>query len=197
MEFQPEKLKGYDAITAENIIDDAYQIAESLDNEYSDRVENAISLIESVPYAVNDDGEVSSEDLTDSVKGVAELWEAANDLREEYDEFKLEEYSDVEEDEKIKLLEERSEENLDYFEKREMMGAIGSAVVKDVLGPVFNNYKSGRISFATVNALEGVEERTDIDDQKLLMTAEEGYAVFSNKEYTSEDLEELATRNNP
>ncbi|WP_414837255.1 hypothetical protein ACK3SF_03225 [Candidatus Nanosalina sp. VS9-1] len=64
--------KEYDALDVEAAIDDAYTIAENIDT-YRDEVEDAIEMIESMPYAVNEDGTYTEGQLEQTIRGLNTL----------------------------------------------------------------------------------------------------------------------------
>ena len=63
---------GYDPIEVEKAIDEAYTFAEKR-GEHQDSLEEAIHMVESMPYAVNEDGTYSEEQLVETVEGLNEL----------------------------------------------------------------------------------------------------------------------------
>ncbi|WEL23454.1 hypothetical protein [Candidatus Nanohalovita haloferacivicina] len=63
---------GYDPLEVEKVIDDAYRFAE--DNaEYQEPLEEAIEMVESMPYSVNEDGTYTEDHMVETIEGLNEL----------------------------------------------------------------------------------------------------------------------------
>ena len=58
----------YDPISVEAAVDDAYTIAGYLNN-YREEVEEAIGMVEKMPYSVNEDGDYSQDELIEASNG--------------------------------------------------------------------------------------------------------------------------------
>lgn len=63
---------GYDPLEVERAIDHAYNFAE--DNpEFQESLEQAIEMVESMPYSVNEDETYTEEELVETVEGLNAL----------------------------------------------------------------------------------------------------------------------------
>ncbi|MFB6193291.1 MAG: hypothetical protein ABEK00_03490 [Candidatus Nanohaloarchaea archaeon] len=62
----------YDPLEVESVIDDAYAQAEQIE-VFQDEIEDAIEMVETLPYAVNRSGEYTEEQLKTSLKGIYKL----------------------------------------------------------------------------------------------------------------------------
>ena len=60
---------GYDPLHGEEVIDNAYRFAEEL-VDYKEPLEEAISRVEALPYAVNRDGTYTEQQLVETVEGL-------------------------------------------------------------------------------------------------------------------------------
>ena len=61
---------GYDPIQVEEAIDNAYIFAEKLNDEYQEHAEKAIEMVEALPYAVNENGTYTEEEILESLNGL-------------------------------------------------------------------------------------------------------------------------------
>jgi hypothetical protein len=60
--------ESYDPLEVEGAIDDTYRIAENIDT-YQEEVEEAIAMIEKLPYSVHEKGSYTEEDIIEASKG--------------------------------------------------------------------------------------------------------------------------------
>ena len=67
-----ENEQEYKPIEVEAAIDDAYRIAEDLD-EYGEEITELIEQFEEMPYSVNRNGTYDAEEMTDSVRALNQI----------------------------------------------------------------------------------------------------------------------------
>jgi hypothetical protein len=81
----------YDPLEVEAAIDDAYTAAENLEI-FGDEVEEAIEMIETLPYSVHRDGHFTREEMIESLDGMFKLEYLAFRIRNPFElDLKMEE----------------------------------------------------------------------------------------------------------
>ena len=73
----------YRPLEVEEAIDDAYRSAEEL-RLFQEELEEAIEMIESLPYAVNRNGEYTEDQMVESLDGLFQLETLASRIRNNY-----------------------------------------------------------------------------------------------------------------
>ena len=81
-----ETKEAYDPLEVEKAIDDAYRIAEGLE-EYGEEVTETIEIFEEMPYSVNRDDNYTEDELVNAVKALNRIeniyWASEEENRED------------------------------------------------------------------------------------------------------------------